>query len=191
MYVETTATYAGDGTSGVYLWGAQITATAFPVPYVPTTSATVTRNSDSMVISGTDFSDWFNPVEGTILTEATLPLAPSAVIWQMDDGTNNNAHRFIRGSALQFGSLTLVGGSSVADLRTGALASGQRMKSAYTYSTNAFAASYGGETPLTDSAGAVPTGLSRFIINPFSGYISRLIYWPKALTTAELQRMTA
>lgn len=40
-------TYLGDGTSGIYIYGAQLEAGAYPTSYIPTTSATVTRVADS------------------------------------------------------------------------------------------------------------------------------------------------
>jgi hypothetical protein len=47
------ASYTGDGTSGLFLWGAQLEQASTPSTYIPTTSAAVTRTADSAVIDGT------------------------------------------------------------------------------------------------------------------------------------------
>lgn len=40
-----------DGTSSIYLWGAQLEARSFISPYIPTTTAAVSRSEDPFIIS--------------------------------------------------------------------------------------------------------------------------------------------
>jgi hypothetical protein len=43
--------YTGDGTSGIFIWGAQLEAASFPSSYIPTVAAAATRAADSLSIS--------------------------------------------------------------------------------------------------------------------------------------------
>lgn len=61
----TAISYTGNGTSGIFIWGAQLEAGAFPTSYIPTVASTVTRNADVATMTGTNFSDWFNLSAGT------------------------------------------------------------------------------------------------------------------------------
>jgi hypothetical protein len=63
--------YTGDGTSGVFIWGAQLEAGALPTSYIPTEASAVTRNADVATVSGTNFSDWFTEL-GTVYAEAEV-----------------------------------------------------------------------------------------------------------------------
>ena len=63
----TNNTYLGDGTSGIYIWGAQLEAGANATSYIPTVASAVTRNAD--VISKTGISDLIGQTEGTIYFE--------------------------------------------------------------------------------------------------------------------------
>jgi hypothetical protein len=53
--------YTGDGSSGAFIWGAQVeSAATFPTSYIPTSGSTVTRATDIVSITGANFSSWFS-----------------------------------------------------------------------------------------------------------------------------------
>ena len=62
IYIDT----PGDGTSGIYVWGAQYEQGAHATSYIPTSGSTVTRADDFAVIKGTNFTDFYNQSEGTL-----------------------------------------------------------------------------------------------------------------------------
>jgi hypothetical protein len=70
--VTNTQSYTGDGTSGIYLWGAQLEIGAFVTSYIPTTTAAVTRQVDFALMNGVNFADWYNQNEGTFYVDYTL-----------------------------------------------------------------------------------------------------------------------
>ena len=69
----TTSNYGGDGTSGIYIWGAQLELGSFPTSYIPTTASTVTRSADLASMTGTNFSSWYNQSEGSIIANCNKP----------------------------------------------------------------------------------------------------------------------
>jgi hypothetical protein len=58
-----------DGTSSIFVWGVQLEAGEFPTSYIPTTTASVTRNVDDVL---TTDASWYNADESTIYSEAAL-----------------------------------------------------------------------------------------------------------------------
>ena len=57
-----------DGTSSIFVWGAQMEVGAFPTSYIPTVASSVTRNVDSVT---TDDVTWYNEAGGTVYVQAT------------------------------------------------------------------------------------------------------------------------
>jgi len=62
-------TFAGDGVSGIYLWGAQVEAGSFATSYIPTVASQVTRNADVASMTGTNFTSWYRQDEGTLFAQ--------------------------------------------------------------------------------------------------------------------------
>jgi len=76
FYILTASTngvtsYQGDGTSGIFIWGAQVEAGSFPTSYIPTTTASVVRSADVCSITGSDFTGFYNNDQGTMVTVAS------------------------------------------------------------------------------------------------------------------------
>jgi len=188
--------YAGDGTSGVYIWGAQLEAGAFPTSYIPTTTTALTRAAD--VASVNTLSPWFNASEGTIYSEfSAYNTSASRALAQLDDtGFNNRIFAFIQSNnGMQTN--VVVGGSSVAQLfPAGTYTSPAIGKVSQSYAVNNFASCFDGGAVSTDTSGAIPTvtqmrigfdGGSAYA----NGHLRRITYYPRRLSDAELVAITS
>ncbi|KKN58446.1 hypothetical protein LCGC14_0551780, partial [marine sediment metagenome] len=86
---NTLGTISATATGSIIAWGAQLENAAFPLSYISTTTAAVTRSLD---VAGTTDVTWFNQSEGTILVEVThLALVGTAdYLIQIDDGGSSD-----------------------------------------------------------------------------------------------------
>jgi len=84
--------YTGNGTSGIFIWGAQLEAGSNATSYIPTEATAVTRNSD--VISKTGISDLIGQTEGTVFCDVNLTDNNSSIairgIFDIDDGISSS-----------------------------------------------------------------------------------------------------
>ena len=62
----------------MFMWGAQLEAGSGASSYIPTGASQVTRNADSCVMTGTNFSSWFaGATEGVLFAEYEKPRSQS------------------------------------------------------------------------------------------------------------------
>ena len=203
-FQSSAATYTGDGTSGIYIWGAQVEIGAFPTSYIPTSGSTVTRSADNASMTGTNFSSWYNQTEGTLYARWSIPVKPSGfpgIANIQDSGRNNgviistnlnnNNRVTVRGSNLtiidDYTNLTIplnsVAGSAIA-YRTNST------------TTDAFYSGNGGNESSRSVTKNIPiVNVDRLLLgnnvgNILSGHIRRVTYYPRALKPNQLQLLT-
>jgi hypothetical protein len=195
--------YTGNGSSGIYVWCAQLEAGAFPTSYVKTVASQVTRSADSASMTGTNFSDWYRADEGTLYAEG---------------GVDTNIP-----STKEFGLVTLVATSPQAAIgfdyypnsatinavvfngATQAFGFGQPItipnlqfnKTVLAYKLNDFAYSINGGATSADSSGVVPQPDKLNIGSYLNGnerarlHIKKLSYYPQRLSNENLQSLTS
>jgi hypothetical protein len=66
--VGVTPVYQGDGTSGFYIWGAQLEQGSYPSSYIPTSGSAVTRTADSNEVAS-GLENIIGQTEGTVFLD--------------------------------------------------------------------------------------------------------------------------
>lgn len=83
--------YTGDGTSGVYIFGAQLEEQSSPTSYIPTAGTTISRTKDAVSKSG--ISGLIGQTQGVVYVEfnqKTINKNDTRRIISLTDGTSNN-----------------------------------------------------------------------------------------------------
>jgi hypothetical protein len=189
-------TYLGDGTSGMFLWGAQLEAGAYATSYIPTLAASVTRVADAA--SKTGISSLIGQTEGTLFVDAVLTGKDSAngsILLATDKVSSGAIIRIIytNANALRFDIFD--GTSFVCQISAGAYNAGSRLKIAGAYKANDFVLYVNGVQIGTDTGGAVPTtdvvNINTSIYGDFNGsLINQALLFKTRLTNAQLAELT-
>ena len=191
------ASYTGDGVSGIHIWGAQLEQGSFPTSYIPTTSAQVTRAADSVSMQSNNFLNWYRQEEGTFLCNYVLGDDNTSVgVLRVTDAVNNEIS--MRYSSSQYTQATITtSGAIQANLALSGFSTKGSYNRAISYSNNYFQQSINGELPsAADTSCTIPT-VSQLIIgredniNFLNGHIKRIAYYPKRVTDQQLQALTA
>ncbi len=144
-------TYLGNGTSGLYVWGAQLELGSYSTSYIPTTSASVTRNAD--VISKTGISSLIGQTEGVFFLDFYFDgVSSNFVLMQtFQNASQFNVNQLYLNSTKR---LAFEVGPDAAILSPNSLAAG-RYKIAGAYANNDFVLYLNGDLIGTDTSGSV------------------------------------
>jgi len=200
MYVtaaDNNLTFAGDGTSGVYLYGAQFEAGSYVSSYIPNhgESGGVTRAADLCNNGGS--AESINSVEGVLYTEITaFEGANEDRQISISDGSNSNRvglQLLANGTQIQF-YVVSSGSDIVNSIQTIDATNG--IKVGFSYKVNDFKVYVNGSLIVTDTSGAVPIGLNELAFDRgtggdvFYGNVKQVAVFNEALSDSELATLT-
>ena len=184
--------YTGDGLSGIYIWGAQLEAGAFPTSYIPTVASQVTRALDNAQITGANLNGFYNIAQGSWFASYT---AKATSIFPRIVGMNSGkTPLYYTASSLVAGLYD--GGAAIVTANGATSNSIAKMSSSWVGTTGALCLNGGsvatgnqpnGYSTITFvSIGSDQAG-SQFL----NSTIQKISYYPIALSNAELQEMTS
>jgi len=190
--------FAGNGTDGVYLWGAQLEASSVATSYIPTTDAAVTRNADVINVSGA-VSGCIGQSEGTLYAEVDVRNVTNGNrIVCLSDGTSDNRIILQEGANSTLQAIVTNATSGVVDISTASGRTAGIYKIAIGYKQNDFAVYVNGSQTGTDNTGGVPACNQIFIgkiettatTNQFNDRIRSVALYTTRLTDSELAALT-
>ena len=177
------------------LWGFQLEASSsYLTSYIPTTSASVTRNAD--VISKTGISSLIGQTEGTVFVDAVFGdvYDTNNLLMTLSDGTVNNLV-YINRSNGNAEIVVKVSGVSQVTYNSSILSAGVH-KVAIGYKANEFVVYIDGVLAHTDTSGSVPAcsklNIGSYWNNslPYNNGINAAALWKTRLTNDELAQLT-
>ncbi len=193
--------YAGDGYSGLYIWGAQLETGAFATSYISTVASQVTRAADAASMTGTNFSSWYNQAEGTFYAAVSVIDAEtptSQVFLEARSDATNLLGMYVQVGDGFLANNCIVGGVVQAQLGLVDLPNTPAsFANAFAYKVNDFAGVYNGAAAVTDASGTVPANTALYIGNrgdlarPLNGTIRKIAYYPIRVSNTNLQALTS
>jgi hypothetical protein len=193
----TVSSYTGDGFSGIYIWGAQLEAGAFPTSYIATVAAQVTRSADAAVMTGANFSSWYSGGQGTVYSESAVyaAAAKTQCVWDLSGGATSTSLRSPQATVARL--RALVGGTFSGGATGAPIANNTFIKA--TVAWQGLSGRLQSGATGEDVTGAANLDATQFIVGGLSaagstalnGTIKKLAFYPARLTNAELQGLTS
>ena len=181
----------------------QLELGAFATSVIRTTTTALTRAADIAVMTGTNFSDWFNPAEGTFVANYdTVNLTGPFVVVGASGSTADNRILLISNAGAVRRAFVSAAPTSSFDVIGGVLGSATAnvpSKFAIAYAQANFGACANGGTVAQQLSGNIPApgalikfnfGTNLSNAQHLNGHIRSVAYYPRRLANAELQALT-
>lgn len=174
--------YLGDGTSGLYMWGAELVAASAATSYIKTTSAAATRAADIALITNANaLTDQCWVIRAR--TPRTIAGAGACNLMQVDNG--GTSRRCIYYQAGRLYMLAQNAAVTQCQIDLGAIGNNTDFTVACRWADNNFAASLNGGAIVTDLSGTNPLGLTTAVIGRHS---AGSFFWNSTIKTIETRR---
>jgi hypothetical protein len=193
------AVYTGDGTSGIYIWGAQMEAGQYESSLIPTLGSASTRGSDAA--SKTGISSLIGSAAGTIYVEfSALANDLSERRIALSDGTTGNVARVGYTNASNRILAVLFNGANQCVLAYDGADITQTQKVAFTWAANDFALFVNGVKRSSDVSGTTFAANTLTAINfnegdgagnNWYGDVDQLLLFKSRLSDSDLAALTA
>jgi len=179
-----------------YAWGSQLEAGSYPTSYIPTTSASVTRNAD--VVSKTGISSLIGQTEGTMFVDAYITgksTSNGSTLFATDKVSSGAIMTIIYTASDALFFYVYDGSSFQCSLNGGSFNVGDRVKVACGYKNNDFVMYINGNLIATDTSGSVPAtdtaNINTSIYADNNGsFINASALWKTRLTNTQLAQLT-
>ena len=193
--------YAGDTYSYLYVWGFQLEDTsASPSSYIPTTSSTATRGSDTSYLIGNNFTSWYNQDEGCIFTEFKTQQKPltsfyNNYVFAVRDNTSYNRIYTDVNVNGYLHSAILSSNSSQVDVSSTTYTMNTLYRVGISFKQDDVGLSFN-SLLQTDTSSNLPKNMSVIYLGSYDGtsslrgHLRRFTYYPKRVSNSELQTMT-
>nr|WP_157034196.1 hypothetical protein [Sphingomonas sp. Y57] len=168
--------------------------------YIATGASQVTRSADIAVVSGVDFSDFYNQSEGTFIVDFDTYMGANSYdrgLVGVDSGSSVNRMIVYMSSSMVGRAIGNTSSSqSFFFSNLGPISPNTHNSIALAYALNDFAASMNGTAPSTSASGT-PGTVNRMTIGRASGaegengHIRRLRYYDVRVKDSELKALTA
>lgn len=191
---DNTVSFTGDPTKGIYFYGLQVEQAFGASSYIPTGATTVTRNADVATITGTNFSNWWNAREGSVLARyRTSTVSGTRPVIQFDDTTADEII-CLRGNTTN-PELYIKDSTDQATIDAGTIAANTVYRFAAGWKLNDCAASINSGASVLDGAATLPTVTQARLgcdgTNYLNGHIEAIKYYNRRLPSAELQALSS